>query len=47
MGGRKLDNVNFFNVNNLNSFSDEALYQGLMSEYPEWYKQARNLNLIK
>ena len=47
MGGRKLDNVNFFNVSNLNSFSDESLYQGLMSEYPEWYKQARNLNLIK
>lgn len=47
MSGRKLDNVNFFNVSNLKTFTDDALYKGLMMEYPEWFKQARNLNLVK
>lgn len=47
MKGRRVDNVNFFKVKDLNSFSDDQLYEGLMSEYPEWYKKVKDLKFIK
>ena len=47
LSGRKVDNVNFFKVQDIRSFSDDSLYQGLMAEYPQWYKQVLDLNLIK
>lgn len=47
LDGRKIDNVNFFKVNNIANYSDDELYSSLMKEYPEWYKQAKSLNLIK
>lgn len=47
LSGRTLDNVNFFKVQNIQTYSDENLYNGLMNEYPEWVKQAKSLNLIK
>lgn len=47
MPGRELDNANFFKISDIKNMSDDALYQGLMAEYPEWYKQAKMKNLIK
>lgn len=45
--GRTLDNVNFFRVDNISTYSDDKLYSGLMNEYPTWVKEAQNINLIK
>lgn len=47
LSGRKVDNANFFKVSDIKSMADEDLYKGLMSEYPEWYKQVKTLGLIK
>lgn len=46
LSGRKIDNVNFFKVDDIRGISDNALYQGLMTEYPGWVAQAKNKNLI-
>lgn len=45
--GRVLDNANFFKVNDIRSMTDEALYQGLMTEYPQWLLQAKDAKFIK
>lgn len=45
--GRKLDNANFFQVSNIKTMSDDALYQGLMKEYPQWLLQAKDAKLVK
>jgi len=45
--GRKIDNANFFKCPNISRTTDDELYSLLMSEFPDWTKQARNLNLIK
>ena len=47
LGGRLIDNVNVLKVANIDTISDDALYAGAMIEYPEWLKQAENLNLIE
>lgn len=47
LSGRKVDNANFFKVTDIKSMSDEDLYKGLMSEYPQWYKQVKELGLIR
>jgi hypothetical protein len=47
LDGRKVDNANFFKVTDIKSMSDQDLYKGLMSEYPDWYKQVKTLGLIK
>lgn len=47
LDGRKVDNANFFKVSDIKSMSDDSLYRGLMTEYPEWYKQVKTLGLIK
>ena len=38
--GKALDNVNFMYIKDLNEISDDALYRGLMTEFPTWFKQA-------
>lgn len=45
--GRKIDNANFFKCPNISRTTDDELYSLLMAEFPDWTKQARNLNLIK
>lgn len=45
--GRKIDNANFFKCPNISRTTDNELYSLLMAEFPDWTKQARNLNLIK
>lgn len=47
MTGRRVDNTNFFKVNDIKNMSDDDLYKGLMKEFPEWMKTVKNLNLIK
>lgn len=47
LSGRAYDNANFFKVSDIKGMSDDALYQGMMAEYPEWWKQMKLNNLIK
>ncbi len=47
MGGRFIDNANFFAVSNPASTSDSELYSKMMGEYPDYLKAARAKKLIK
>ncbi|WP_458458321.1 VWA domain-containing protein [Pseudobutyrivibrio sp.] len=47
MGGRFLDNADFFQVDDLNKITDEELYEKLLNEFPSWITQARNKNILK
>ncbi|WP_024622480.1 vWA domain-containing protein [Metaclostridioides mangenotii] len=46
MSGRKIDNANFFSVNDINSLSDEKLYEKILFEYPTWCQEAKNTGVI-
>lgn len=45
--GRKIDNADFFKIQNINKISDDDLYNKLMTEYPHWEKEARQLGMIQ
>ena len=47
MTGRYIDNANFFSVNDLESISDEELYNRLLAEYPVWIKEAKDKKILK
>jgi len=46
MGGRFVDNANFFNVDRPDAVSDDQLYDLLMAEYPDWLKLVRSKGLL-
>jgi stress response protein SCP2 len=46
MGGRYLDNANFFSVADPGELSDDQLYDLMMEEYPSWLKQAQANGLV-
>ncbi len=46
MGGRYVDNANFFSVANPDDLPDDELYDLLMSEYPDWVKAAPGKGLL-
>jgi stress response protein SCP2 len=46
MPGRFIDNVDFFCVSSPDQYTDDELYDLLMTEYPEWLKQAKAKGLI-
>jgi hypothetical protein len=41
MTGRVIDNAGFFAIDDLNSLSEEALYDRLLQEFPQWLKEAK------
>lgn len=50
VSGRVVDNANFFQIRDsseLLSMTDEQLYGKLLHEFPDWLKQAKQLNIIK
>lgn len=47
LSGRKIDNVNFFKIDDIQRISDDNLYNGLMAEFPGWVTQAKSHQLIK
>lgn len=47
MTGRYIDNANFFSANDLESISDEELYNRLLAEYPVWIKEAKDKKILK
>lgn len=46
MDGRKVDNANFFQANDLDKMSDKELYGKMMFEYPSYIKEAKRLNIF-
>ena len=46
LSGRKLDNADFFAVDDIDSISDDELYARLMTEFPEWIPEARSAGFI-
>lgn len=47
MGGRFIDNADFFKIRDIKSEPDSALYDKLLTELPSWVTEARSKNLIK
>lgn len=47
MGGRYVDNANFFSINDLMSIDDNVLYNRLLDEYPHWISKVKDLGMIK
>lgn len=47
MGGRFIDNADFFSVEDPAQVSDEEIFELLVSEYPEWLTQARSKGLLR
>lgn len=47
MGGRLVDNADFFAVQDPTNISDEQLYDLLMTEYPAWLRQAHGNGLLR
>ena len=46
MGGRYIDNADFFSVADPMALPDDQLYDLLMNEYPGWVQGARQLGLL-
>lgn len=47
MGGRVVDNANFFHVDDISQVSDEELYDNLLNEFPMWLKEAKEKGILK
>jgi len=46
MTGRVIDNCDFFELDDLDDISEEALYENMLEEFPSWLKEAREIGLI-
>lgn len=47
MEGRLVDNANFFHLQALEAITDEALYEQLLDEFPDWLKEAKAHHIIQ
>ncbi|AND38703.1 MULTISPECIES: VWA domain-containing protein [Cytobacillus] len=46
MDGRYIDNANFFHIKDIETISDNELYDLLLNEFPDWLKEAKEKNVI-
>lgn len=46
MGGRVVDNVDFFPVSDIDRMSDDELYKLLLTEFPDWLAAARAQRIV-
>lgn len=47
MAGRRVDNVGFFAVDDIEGVSDPELYDRLLSEFPSWLRDARQAGILR
>jgi hypothetical protein len=47
MGGRRVDNVGFFAVDDIATLSDAELYDRILTEFPSWLKAARAAGILR
>ncbi|MFD3543240.1 VWA domain-containing protein [Streptomyces sp. NPDC058662] len=45
--GRRVDNVGFFAVDDIDTISDPELYDRLLSEFPSWIRAARQAGILR
>ena len=46
MGGRVVDNANFFHLEDVSQVSDAELYDQLLNEFPMWLKEAKAKGIL-
>lgn len=47
MGGRFMDNADFFQLNDIMKVTDNELYNRLLTEYPSWLVQAKQNGVLR
>lgn len=47
MGGRMVDNANFFHLEDVSEVSDAELYDQLLNEFPMWLKEAKAKEILQ
>ncbi|MEV6211411.1 VWA domain-containing protein [Kitasatospora sp. NPDC051914] len=47
LSGRRVDNVGFFAVDDIDSISDPELYDRLLTEFPSWLAAARRAGILR
>ncbi|WP_201510387.1 VWA domain-containing protein [Psychrobacter alimentarius] len=47
MAGRVIDNCDFFELDDLDDISEEALYENMLEEFPSWLKEAKQLGIVQ
>lgn len=47
MGGRVVDNANFFHLDDISQVSDAELYDQLLNEFPMWLKEAKEKGILR
>jgi hypothetical protein len=47
IGGRYIDNANFFQIHDIDKISDHELYDLLLNEFPLWLKEAKSKGLFR
>ena len=47
MTGRVIDNCDFFELDDLDDISEEALYENMLEEFPMWLKEAKQLGIVQ
>ncbi|WP_405718617.1 VWA domain-containing protein [Streptomyces sp. NBC_00046] len=47
MPGRRVDNVGFFAVDDIEKISDQELYDRVLSEFPSWLRAARQAGILR
>ncbi|MFH8514638.1 VWA domain-containing protein [Streptomyces gelaticus] len=47
MPGRRVDNVGFFAVDDIEKISDQELYDRVLSEFPSWLQAARRAGILR
>ena len=46
MTGRKVDNANFFSLDDIGRIDNTELYSRMLKEFPEWLKEAKHLKIL-
>ncbi|MDR1873605.1 MAG: VWA domain-containing protein [Synergistaceae bacterium] len=47
MRGRKVDNANFFSLDDIDRIDNTELYSRMLSEFPQWLKEARRAGILR
>jgi len=46
LSNRVVDNANFIELDNINSITDEKLYDMLLNELPKWLEEVKQVGII-
>ncbi len=47
MDGRKVDNANFFALDDFKTVPNDELYSRMLAEFPEWLRKAKEIGIIR